>query len=192
MRLLLTLLLFFVLGTIFYLGQEHEEKKVVHEVISVGWIGPLSGATTALGIDSLNATKLALQEYQKNKTSKDPEILLLSEDDAYDNKIALQKYRQMIESNEKPAAIIVDNYSALLRMAPLALRDDVIIIDPIDNDQKIASLNRNIFLIAKETEALAGLIVNAIIDQGKKISLLFIMEKKMISCGILPISHKKF
>lgn len=154
-----------------YFYWKHEsisKRERVPSTLAVGWIGPLSGSAGALGVDSLNAVKLALQEYQAKKSLADPEISLLDEDDNYNIAITLLKYNQMMANTPKPVAIMVGTYSGLIAIAPLVLKDSVIALNPIDNDKEIASLNRNVFLIAKETEPLAGLVVNAIIDQGKK------------------------
>lgn len=160
---------------LYFLSLKSETDKIPPKPVTVGWIGSLSGTTSALGIDNLNAIKLALKEYQANKTAKDPDILLLSENDNYNVNTALTKYHQMLA--EFPVAIFFGSYSSIKQAAPSAIKDDVLIISSIDNDKQIASLNPYVFLIAKETEALAGTIANAIIDQGKKnIAVIFYGE----------------
>src|ERR1700722_11942065 len=53
--------------------------------ITLGWIGPLSGSAKMLGEDNLNAVKLAINEYQSNKSPLAPNIKLVVEDDGYES-----------------------------------------------------------------------------------------------------------
>lgn len=165
MRKIIIIILIVVCVTALFLLKSNSHKPT-SKTATVGWIGSLSGSTSALGIDTLNAIKLALKEYQANKNANDPDIQLISEDDNYNVDTAQMKYRNIL--SQSPIAIFIESYSSLKKIAPFAIEDDVLIINSIDNDKNIASINPYVFLIAKETEALAGIIANAIIDQGKK------------------------
>lgn len=146
---------------------DNENPQEKSEEVTVGWIGPLTGPANAFGIDSLDAVKLALAEYLKNKHPEDPVINLISRDDQYNADLSVKEYNELVNKH-KAKAIIINTYSGLKAIAPKALEDSVILIDAIDNDQKLSVINHNIFLIAKETEVLAATISNEIIDKGKK------------------------
>jgi len=147
-------------------NEEKEEASAVHTV-TVGWIGPLTGSANILGIDNLDAVKLALTAYEAHKEITDPTIKLTIADDQYREDLTVKAYDNMV-AKQKPAAILVSTYSGVGSVAGRALKDSIIIIDPIDNDRNLSEMNRNIFLIAKETESMASIDANAIIDQGKK------------------------
>ncbi|MBA2728722.1 MAG: ABC transporter substrate-binding protein [Parachlamydiaceae bacterium] len=149
-------------------GSDEEGRKTPSmNSVTVGWIGPLTGSANILGKDNLNAVKLALEEYETHKSATDPTIKLTIADDKYQEELTVKAYNELI-AKHKPVAIFVTTYSGVTAIAGKALNDSVIIIDPIDNDGKLSQLNHNVFLIGKETEGLAGIHANAIIDQGKK------------------------
>lgn len=154
-----------------YRSAEHPLTTAKPLTTTIGWIGPLSGPVSVLGVDNLNAVKLAFDEYEKHKGKNDPDIKLSVIDDKYVPghlvpETTIEAYKKMVAADH-PKAIFLTMYSGLVAVAPNALKDEVVLIDPIDNDQYLSTLNHNIFLIAKETEGLAGIDAEAIIDQGK-------------------------
>lgn len=162
-------------GFNYYAGKQSEKKY--QEVsfnplksVTVGWLGPLKGPASALGVENLKAIKMALEEYEANKGKNDLNIKLVVSDDNYTEDTAVQEYEKMV-AEYKPKAIFVTTYSSAIALAGKALHDSIIIINPIDNDQKLSSINHNIFNIAKETEGLVSIDAEAIIDQGKKNSV---------------------
>lgn len=161
-------LLSIVLCAFFYLYFLRQENKPIDSTtVTVGWIGPLTGSALGLGIDNLNAVKLALSEYQLNKSDTDPDIKLVVSDDGYDFRRTEIEYEKMVRSHH-PAVIMISTYTGLIKVAERAQNDSILLIDPIDNDKNLASINKNIFLIAKETENIAGVLSNVILDQNKK------------------------
>jgi branched-chain amino acid transport system substrate-binding protein len=165
---ILLLILIGVLSIALYELQNRVQKEISPTTVRVGWIGPITGSAKFLGVDNLNAVKLALSEYQSNKRKENPNIKLIIADDEYDYRKTEIEYERMLQSDHKPDAIFISTYSGLKAIANQALKDSVLLIDPIDNDQKISAIHHNIFLIAKETEYFAGVIANALLDQGKK------------------------
>lgn len=158
-----------VLSIFFYYNLKNRvQKETSPPTIFVGWIGPLTGTANVLGVDNLNAIKLALSEYQLHKSKNDPDIKLIISDDQYKYSNTEIEYSKMMQSKNKPSAIFISTYSGLKVIANRAVEDSVLLIDPIDNDQTLSAFNHNIFLIAKETEGLAGIIANALLDKGKK------------------------
>jgi len=174
----------------------------LNRTITVGWIGPLTGPANTLGIDNLNAVKLALIEYQSKKSKSDPDISLVVFDDSYNVEKSKEAYAKLVaESHAK--VVMISTYSGVIALADQALEDSVLLIDPIDNDKQLASINKNILLIAKETENLAGVLANALIDHDKKkiaifyynddefmpnlaVALREILEKSKISVDLYP------
>lgn len=142
------------------------ENPKMKEVI-IGWIGPLSGPLKFLGEDNLKAMKLALLQYKLSKEKNDPEIKFIIADDRYDPKQTKLEYRKMVDTFH-PSLIFITGYSATKAVAEYLLNDSVLILNPIDNDASLANINRNIFLIGKETEDLAVIETDSIISQGKQ------------------------
>lgn len=137
------------------------------EKVTIGWIGPLSGPASLLGLDNVKAVQLAVEEYNAAKTSNEPEIKLLIENDQYQSERSLRAFRKLV-AVDNADVVILNTYSALFLVEDQVLRDQVIVVNPIDNDAKLAELNENIFTIAKETEQLGAIIADSMTDQGYK------------------------
>jgi branched-chain amino acid transport system substrate-binding protein len=135
------------------------------EVVKIAWIGPLTGPSSAFGIDSLKAAELAIIEYQLTKGKHDPEIHLVVGDDSYDPEKTKHEYEKIIKFDH-PQALLMLTYSGVPKIAKNALEDSIIVMDTLDNDLNLAGLNSNIFLIAKETEEVAGIYAEKIIENN--------------------------
>lgn len=136
------------------------------QTITIGWIGPLSGPASLLGIDNLKAVQLALSEYQESKKPEEPNLLILSADDQYQDIKSREFYHQFVAQGAQ--IIFLTTYSSLFDLSNDILRDEVIAIDPIDNDANLARLNQNLFFIAKATEDLAKILIDALAEHKKK------------------------
>src|SRR3989338_2238335 len=79
----------------------NQTKNSFPETITIGWIGPLSGNVKFLGIDNLNAVKMAVEEYNINKNSNEPRVELIFEDDQYDENKSLQAYQTLVTKGAK-------------------------------------------------------------------------------------------
>jgi len=161
--------IFFIIlfGGFHFIKSISENEQQWDKTIMVGWIGPLSGPAKALGLDNLNAVKLALIEYESNKRKSDPDILLTVFDDEYNVEKSKEAYTKLVSDIHKKV-IMISTYSGVIALADNALSDSVLLIDPLDNDKQLASINKNIFTIAKESEGLAGILANSLIDHEKK------------------------
>ena len=149
------------------------EREPEIKAITIGWIGPLTGPVSLLGVDNLNAIKLALEDYHNNKRPKEPDILLVAEDDQYDATKSVDAYKRLVE-NHKPTIIFLSTYTAMFLLADDALRDGIVIVNPIDNDKNLAKLNKNTITIAKPTDSLAEVIEKALLrDERKNIFILY-------------------
>lgn len=162
----------FVFQKVSSINTEFQEKQVLlPKTIYIGWIGPLTGAAHIIAGDNLNSVKLALSEYEATRAPNNPHIKLIVADDINDTKQSIEDYKKIVHS-VKPIAIFLSAYSSVKALAKSAEKDSIILIDPIDNDATLSSLNRNVFLIAKETEQLAGIDAEAIISNGKTNTLI--------------------
>lgn len=161
----LSILIFGIIVTIGYVvTRRHVPQKAT---VTIGWVGPLTGPAALLGVDNLKAVQMALKEYEDTKGRGKPEIKLVVDDDQYIAKNSLESYRKLV-SKEKIDILILSTYSGMFLVADRTLEDDVIVVNPIDNDAKLARLNRNVFLIAKQTKDLANVDAQAMINEGRK------------------------
>ena len=150
-------------------------KKKTHPPLTIGWIGPLSGPVSLLGIDNLNTIKMALEKINQEKILPAP-LKLIAKDDEYDTNLSISLYKKLV-SEHKPQIIFTSTYTATFQLADLALRDKIILINSIDNDENLARLNRNVFLIAKKTSHLASAITGHIKREKKSMtSVLYLKE----------------
>jgi ABC-type branched-subunit amino acid transport system substrate-binding protein len=172
-----------------YLTMQQAATSVAPKTISIGWIGPLSGPAKLLGTENLNSLKLAIDEYLQKKTATAPAIQLFVADDQYKSELTAQEYSKMVK--EHPLDILfVTTYSGLKNIASQATRDNVILIDSIDNDAVLASLSKNVFLIGKETEELAGIEASVLIEQNKKNVLILYNNSDEFMANLAQTLHQ--
>lgn len=130
----------------------------------IGWIGPLTGPVSFLGIENHRAIQLAVTEYNTRKKSSHPPLVLQALDDQYLAENSLEAYRKLVTAGAK--IIFLSTYDGTAAVAPFLEKDRVILINPIDNDSRLSRLSPNLFLIAKRTSDLASTIVDDILSSG--------------------------
>jgi branched-chain amino acid transport system substrate-binding protein len=121
--------------------------------IAIGWIGPLTGNAAILGVDTVPAIELALEEINSAGGINGEKLVLYAEDDQYITAKTVTAYNTLV--HQRGARIIfVLTYGGLSVLAPRAQRDGVILLDTLDADEDTARLPSNTFCIAKTTESL--------------------------------------
>jgi branched-chain amino acid transport system substrate-binding protein len=150
----------------FYKGGS-QKKEPERSDINIAWIGPLTGPYRLFGVDSYNAVRLAVRQYNQTKVASLPTIHLIAMDDKYNVKLTQDAYHEIVDFYH-PLAIFVSNYESVIQLSLLAKKDHVLFIDPLDNDDVLAQLNQNVFVIAKKLEFSAAIMANAILAQGHK------------------------
>ena len=129
--------------------------------IKIGWTGPLSGNSAVLGIDSVQAAQIAVDEINETGGISGHKIKLVPEDDQYDTAKALTAYNKLVNL-EKVKAILMSTYGGVFATANKATQDGVVIIDPLDCNNAIAKLAENTFCIATESESIGRIIAEDI------------------------------
>ncbi len=135
------------------------------EEINVAWIGPLNGPANLLGVENLKAMELAVKIY--NKSGQTPKVLIKKYDDNYDFLKSESIYESLKKKKKLPDMLFLSTYESMFHLSDRLFEDDILTINPIDNDIKLERLNENIILIAKRTEGLAR-ILSAEIKKDKK------------------------
>ena len=166
---IITILVAIVILTVILPMSREENTKV----IKIGWIGPQTGPTAVLGMDSATAAQIAVDEINKNGGISNKKIELYIEDDQYDTKKSVSAYRKLVDVNDVKI-IIVNTYSSVFALAKQAEKDNVILIDPLDCNNEIANLSENMFCLATDSESLARVLSNTANERGfKKVGLLY-------------------
>jgi branched-chain amino acid transport system substrate-binding protein len=127
-----------------------DEKKV----IKIGWIGPLTGQSAVLGIDSVTAAEIAVKEINEAGGVNGKQLVLLVEDDEYNTQKTITAYNKFVHM-DGVNIILMNTYGSVFALKEQAKRDNVIIIDPLDCNSELANLNDNIFCLATDSEDIA-------------------------------------
>lgn len=141
-------------------------KQPVEEV-HIGYIGPLSTRATDLGIDPSKAMELAVQQYNANKEEDQPEVILHIADDQWDYKKTIEAYHNLrFQHNIK--VVFVSNSESSVGLQEAIEKDQVILINPLNNDKHLSGLNKNTFKIGKSTEEAHLLLGIRMVEKGLK------------------------
>lgn len=122
--------------------------------IEIGWIGPLSGSSAVLGIDAVEAVRIAFDEMNADPAYRGPKLQLTVQDDQYTASKTLSAYNFLV-GQRGLKVIFIYTYSGLMALAERAQKDGVLLLDPLDCDEDLAALPENTICIAKLTEDLA-------------------------------------
>jgi branched-chain amino acid transport system substrate-binding protein len=133
--------------------------------IKVGWIGPLTGNSAVLGVDSLKAVQMAFDEINHRGGIEGFTLKLVAEDDQYSASKTLSAYRKLV-AVDKVKFVFVITYGGLFAIADQVKRDGVIAVDPLDCDEAIAKLNDHVLCVAKTTESLGELAAEDAVKHG--------------------------
>lgn len=141
------------------------EKEI--EQIHIGFISPQSHRATNLGIAPGKAMQLALQQYNESRKATEPEIILHLADDQWDESRSVPLYNQL-KSKHNIDALFISNSNGTLALQNYLLKDDIIAINPLNNDKYLRENSNNTFFIAKSTEQANKVIAHRILQLQKK------------------------
>lgn len=153
-----------ILAVVFFLAQGQDTES---ENIRIGWIGPQTGQSAVLGMDSATAAQMAVDEINENGGIDGKMIELFIEDDQYITPKTVSAYRKLVEVHDVEI-IMINTYSGLQTLAERAHQDDVVLIDPLDCNTIIEQLGENIFCLATDTESIAQVLYDYANEQEYK------------------------
>jgi len=143
------------------------------EKIVIGWMGPLTGQSAVLGIDSATAAQIAVDEINSAGGVNGKQIELIIEDDQYDATKAITAYKKLVEV-DKAKIILANTYSSVFALAKTAKQDGVILIDPLDCSDEIAALSENVYCIATDSKSIAEVLAGEIEKKGvQKVGVIY-------------------
>jgi branched-chain amino acid transport system substrate-binding protein len=123
------------------------------QIVKIGWIGPLSGNAAVLGVDTVPAMQLVIDSINDAGGVHGHRLKLIAEDDQYSSAKTVSAYNRLVHQ-EGIKVIVALTYGGLFSIAQNAEKDGVLLIDPLDCDDKIAALPANTLCITKRTEDL--------------------------------------
>ncbi|NVK51915.1 MAG: amino acid ABC transporter substrate-binding protein [Flavobacteriaceae bacterium] len=167
---------FFFAFCIFYSCQENEE------IINVGYIGPLTTRATDLGIAPAKAIELAVEEYNNKRSKKEPKIKLFVEDDQWEKNNAMPAYKKLRKEHQIKV-LFISNTDGTIAISQQAKEDNVIVVNPCNNDSILNKLNNNVFKIAKSTEEAHSVIAHRIIELNLKKVLILHYPNDFMTLG---------
>lgn len=135
--------------------------------VKLGYIGPLTGPASILGIEASQAVELAVKQVNDQGGIDGRQVELIVEDDQYDTSAAVTAYNKLV-NQDGVETIVMSTYGGVFAVADKAKEDGVLIVDSLDCDDDLASLPENVFCIAKETKDLADVIADYSVERGFK------------------------
>ena len=126
---------------------------LAEEPFTIGWIGPLTGDAAFLGVDSVDVAKRTFAAVSANEKLHGREVRFVAEDDQYQAAKTISAYKKLVQIDHAKVIFII-TYGGMIAVAPLAEKDNVLLINPLDCDEELAALPKNSFCVAKKTEDL--------------------------------------
>lgn len=137
------------------------------EDINIGFIGPLSGNAVDLGLAPSKAIALAVKEYNANREPGEPKVNFYYEDDGWSGDNAIPLYDKLREEHQIDL-LLMSHTDGTVALQDKVLADGVILINSLNNDELLASMNRNTFVVGKKTEEAARVVAARVEELGKK------------------------
>lgn len=165
-------ILVLIIGGVWY-SNRNQQKFVTDGSIKIGWIGPLSGASAILGMDSAEVAKIAIDEINSRGGINSRKLELVVEDDQYSTQKSISAYEKLVNS-DGAKIILIQTYGGVFALADRAKKDGVVLIDCLDSNDNIANLGANIFSIGVESESISKLLSSyANKDEYDKVGILY-------------------
>ena len=133
--------------------------------IKIGWIGPLSGNFAFLGVDSVAVARRVLENVNRAGGIRGRKIEFVAEDDQYETGRTVSAYRKLVHV-DRVKVIFTITYGGLFAIAPLAEKDGILLIDPLDCDEEIAALPQNTLCVAKRSEDIGVIAARDAVKRG--------------------------
>ncbi|RLE38738.1 hypothetical protein DRJ17_02990 [Candidatus Woesearchaeota archaeon] len=119
--------------------------------IKIGFIGPLTGPVSAIGIPTLESIELSIDQINENGGIKGRRLQLIVEDGACNPKLALTAANKLIYDNNVSVIINGVCSSSMLAMAPLTEENKVILISPIAASPDITNAGDYVFRLSSSS-----------------------------------------
>lgn len=137
------------------------------EEINIAYIGPLNGTAIDLGIPAKNAIALSIKRYNANRKDDQPKITFHWANDNWEGYKAVHLYDSLNALHDLDIVFISNTEGTIALQDRIAQNNDIL-INPLNSDSLLSSMNKNTFTIAKKTEEANQIIGFRIIELGLK------------------------
>lgn len=169
MRKLITSLLLYTLSIL--LLAACGGKKI--DTINIAYIGPLSKTAIDMGVPAKNAIALSIKNYNASRKPNQPKINFYYGDDQWEGKNALRIYDSLNSLNDLDI-VFISNTEGTIALQEKVKQNGDILINALNSDSLLSSMNENTFKIAKRTEEANQIIGIRILELGlKKTAVLY-------------------
>lgn len=157
-------------------------------VLNVGFIGPLTGNAVDLGEGPAKAIELAIEEYNAAKPPEAPIVKLFVEDDRWVGENALGLYKKL-RREHSIEVLFISHTDGTVALQDRVETDGVLLINSLNNDALLASLNRNTFQIGKKTEEAAQVVAARVLELGKRRVAGFYVTNSFMTMSAEAFNH---
>ena len=115
--------------------------------LEIGAILPLTGGAASLGTASRNGIELARSEYNASRSTAEPELGVISEDDRAEPAASVSALQKLIAANGIRIVIGPLSSGSTLAVAPVAERNRVVIVSPGASAASVSNAGDYIFRV---------------------------------------------
>lgn len=144
-----TLIVFGVLIVAYFLIHSGSQNQ---DVIKVGYVGPLTGDVSSLGVPTLKAVELAISEANSQGGINGRKIELIAEDGACNSKTALDAGNKLINVDKVVAIIGGFCSGETSSFGPNAMKNKTIVISPASSLPSLSALGNYFFRVYPSDE----------------------------------------
>ena len=163
-----------------------------NNVVNIGAILPLTGDKSAYGISMKNALELAFEEINNKKLSGNQQINIVFQDSRGLPKDCITAFHNMLTTKNIPLIIGPMSSSEMLSIAPIAEREQVVILSPSASSPAITDAGDFIFRIAPSDSYEGIMIATFIIERLKLSRVGIIFNNSEYGIGIINKFKDKF
>ena len=147
--------------------------------INIGFIGPLTGNAVDFGVGPAQAMTQAVEEYNEQRQPDQPQVNFFIEDDQWTGENAIPLYDNL-RKEHGVELLLISHTDGTIALQEKVLADRVILINSLNNDALLSSMNENTFMIGKKTEEAAQTVAARVIELGlKKVAGLYVTNRFM-------------
>lgn len=171
------------------------------KVVKIGFIAPLSGSLSALGLGMKNAAQLAIDQANKAGTVKGYKIVLAAEDDTAKADVGGQVAARLASDKQVAAVIGTLNTSVALQVAPILQKEGIAMVSPANTGVALTGRDKlegqkrpfdNYFRVATTDDIQGPFAANYVSNDLKFTKVAVIHDKKAYGQGLAAAFTAQF
>ncbi|MBN1577154.1 MAG: penicillin-binding protein activator [Chitinispirillaceae bacterium] len=144
------------------------------ETITIGFIMPLSGNIASWGESGKRATEIALEDINAAGGIRGKKVVVIYEDDKGDPRIAVTAYKKLSQVDKVPIVVGLTKSNETMAVAPMANKDQVVILSSGSSAAVVATAGPYIFRILPSDDIQAAMVADWALELGlKKVGVLY-------------------